>query len=135
MSSSGPGSYKEPTDMAFGVSIFAGVLLATLASFTILQGLAAVLKDDVFVRGLNYTYQFDVTTWGWIHLIIGVIGLFAGIGILRGQVWANSVGIGIAALSALSQFTFMPQYPLWSLTIIAMDVVVIWALTEQIRRA
>ena len=135
MSSSGPGSYKEPTDMAFGVSLFAGVLLATLASFTILQGLAAVLKDDVFVRGVNYTYQFDVSTWGWIHLIIGVIGVFAGIGILRGQVWANSVGIGIAALSALSQFAFMPQYPLWSLTIIAMDVVVIWALTEQIRRA
>jgi hypothetical protein len=121
--------------MAFGVSLFAGILLATLASFTILQGLAAVLKDDVFVRGVNYTYQFDVTTWGWIHMIIGVIGLAAGIGILRGQVWANSVGIGIAALSALSQFAFMPQYPLWSLTIIAMDVVVIWALTEQIRQA
>jgi hypothetical protein len=135
MSSSGPGSYKEPTDMAFGVSLFAGILLATLASFTILQGLAAVLKDDVFVRGVNYTFQFDVTTWGWIHMIIGVIGLAAGIGILRGQVWANSVGIGIAALSALSQFAFMPQYPLWSLTIIAMDVVVIWALTEQIRQA
>jgi hypothetical protein len=135
MSSSGPGSYKEPTDMAFGVSLFAGILLATLASFTILQGLAAVLKDDVFVRGVNYTFQFDVTTWGWIHMIIGVIALAAGIGILRGQVWANSVGIGIAALSALSQFAFMPQYPLWSLTIIAMDVVVIWALTEQIRQA
>ena len=135
MSSSGPGSYKEPADMAYGVSLFAGILLATLASFTILQGLAAVLKDDVFVRGVNYTFQFDVTTWGWIHLIVGVIGLFAGIGILRGQVWAHSVGIGIAALSALSQFAFMPQYPLWSLTIIAMDVVVIWALTEQIRQA
>ena len=135
MSSSGPGTYKEPSDTAFGVSLFAGVLLATLASFTILQGLAAVLKDDVFVRGVNYTFQFDVTTWGWIHLIIGVIGLAAGIGILRGQVWANVVGIGIAALSALSQFMFMPQYPLWSLTIVAMDIIVIWALTEQIRQA
>ena len=56
-------SYGESTGLANGVSVFAGVMLATLGSLQILQGLAAVLKDDVFVRGVNYTYKFDVTTW------------------------------------------------------------------------
>jgi hypothetical protein len=134
MSSTGPRTYKEPSDTAFGVSLFAGVLLVTLASFEILQGLSAVLKDDLLVAGPNYTYEIDVTTWGWIHMIVGAIALAAGIGILTGQVWANVVGIGLAALSALAQFMFLPYYPLWSLLIIAMDIIVIWALTEQIRR-
>ena len=75
-------SYGESTSLAYGVTVFAGVMLATLGGLQILQGLAAVLKDDVFVRGVDYTYKFDVTTWGWIHMLIGVIGVAVGLGIL-----------------------------------------------------
>jgi len=136
MSSTGPHIHDDETaGTAYGISIFAGVLLATLASFEILQGLSAVLKDDVFVVGLNYAYEVDVTTWGWVHMILGAIGVAVGIGILMGQLWANSAGIGFAVLSALAQFAFMPYYPFWSMAIIAMNILVIWALAKQISQA
>ncbi|MGZ8744952.1 MAG: DUF7144 family membrane protein [Nocardioides sp.] len=125
-------SYGESTSVAYGVTVFAGVMLAALASFQILQGLAAVLKDDVYVRGVDYTYKFDVSTWGWIHLLIGVIGVAVGIGILYGQVWATVGGLVIAVVSALSQFMFMPYYPFWSMLLIFMDIVVIWALATRL---
>ena len=125
-------SYGESTGLANGVSVFAGVMLATLGSLQILQGLAAVLKDDVFVRGVNYTYKFDVTTWGWIHLLIGVICVLVGIGILSRQVWAIVGGLAIAVVSALSQFMFMPYYPFWSMLLIFMDIVIIWALATTL---
>jgi hypothetical protein len=125
-------SYGESTPLAYGVTVFAGVVLATLASLQILQGLAAVLKDDVYVRGVNYTYQFDVTTWGWIHMLLGVIGVAVGIGILVGQTWAGVAGIAIAVVSLFSQFMFMPYYPFWSMLIIFLDIVVIWALATTL---
>ena len=125
-------SSGESSPLAYGVTVFAGVMLATLASFQVLQGLAAVLKDDVYVRGVDYVYQFDVSTWGWIHMLIGAIGVAVGIGILAGQVWATVGGLAIAVVSALSQFMFMPYYPFWSMLVIAMDVVVIWALATTL---
>ena len=115
--------------MAFGVSLFAGVLLATLASFTILQGLAAVLKDDVFVRGVNYTFQFDVTTWGWIHLLLGIVVAAAGLGLAVGQMWARVVGIVVALVSAIVNLAFIAAYPVWGAIIITVDILVIYALT------
>ena len=135
MSSTGQRMTDESADNSYGVSIFAGVLLMTLGAFEILQGFSAVLKDDVFVKAPNYTYAIDLTTWGWVNMIIGAILVAVGVGIVKGQVWANSAGIGLAVLSALSQFAFMPYYPFWSILIIALDVLVIWALATQIRRA
>ena len=131
MSTTGP-STRDASDTAYSVSIFAGVMLATLAVFEILQGFSAVLNDGVFVSGLNYVYAIDVTAWGWWHMLIGVVGLAVGMGILKGQVWANSAGIGFAVVSALGQFAFMPYYPFWSLLIIGVDILVIWALAKQI---
>jgi hypothetical protein len=125
----------EQTGTALGISIFAGVLLATLGAFQILQGLSAVLKDDVFVKGIDYAYKIDLTTWGWIAMLLGVIVLAVGVGVLRGQVWAASAGIGFAVLSALGQFAFMPYYPFWAMLIIFMDILVIWALAKEISRA
>ena len=135
MSSTGQRMTDESSDNSYGVSIFAGVLLMTLGAFEILQGFSAVLKDDVFVKAPNYTYAIDLTTWGWVNMIIGAILVAVGVGIVRGQVWANSAGIGLAVISALGQFAFMPYYPFWSILIIALDVLVIWALATQIRRA
>jgi hypothetical protein len=125
----------EQGSTAYGIAVFAGVLLATLGCFQILQGLSAVLKDDVFVKGLEYTYKIDLTTWGWIAMLLGAIGIAVGVGIIKSQVWASSAGIGFAVLSALGQFAFMPYYPFWAMAIITLDILVIWALCKQIARA
>jgi hypothetical protein len=117
---------------AAGVSAFAGIVLATISVFQILEAIAALANDTVFVRGLNYTYEFDVTTWGWIHLIIGLVGLGTAAGILMGQTWGGILGILIASISMISNFLFLPYYPFWAITIIAVDVLIIWALCRHI---
>jgi hypothetical protein len=123
----------SPTgSLVWGVTVFAGVLLTVTAVFQIVEGIAAIANDTVFVRGLDYTWQFDVTAWGWIHLVIGLVALATGVGILMGQTWGLLIGIFIAGLSALSNFMFMPYYPFWSLAVIGLDVLVIWALCKQV---
>jgi hypothetical protein len=118
---------------AASVSTFAGVMLAIGAGFQILEGISAVADDKVFVRGVDYVYAFDITTWGWIHLVFGVIGLLTAIGIVTRQGWAWLVGILIAALSMISNFAYLPYFPIWGLTVIAIDVVIMWALIRMVQ--
>ena len=132
MSTTDPRRERKTSVGAYGVSVFAGVILVTLASFQILEGLSAVLKDSVYVSGLNYAYAINLTTWGWIHLVIGVIGVAVGIGILAGQAWGHILGIAFAVISALSQFMFLPFYPFWALLLIGMNILVIWALANRL---
>lgn len=130
------GNYEEGSSrryLALGVASFAGVMLTIVGIFQVLQGIVAVANDHIFVTGLNYTYKFDVTGWGWAHIIIGAIGIAAGVGILADQTWARVAGIAVAGLSMISNFAFLPYYPLWSLVILAFDAFVIWALCTQIR--
>jgi hypothetical protein len=75
----------------------------------------------------NYLFQFDATSWGWIHLEVGLLVAFAGWGLLSGRTWARVVAITLAVISAIANFAFIPYYPLWSLLIIAVDIIVIWA--------
>ena len=132
-STSSGGRHGDGTSaVAYGVTVFAGVLLIVVSIFQVLEGITAIANDTIFVRGLNYTWQFNIQTWGWIHLIIGLIALATGIGIIMGQTWGYLVGVGIAGLSALSEFMFLPYYPFWSLAVIAIDVVIIWALCSQL---
>jgi len=107
-------------------------MLVTVAVFQILEGIAAIAEDDIYVTGIKYAYEIDVTTWGWVHLILGIIGVATGLGLLAGQTWARIVGISIAVIAALANFAFLPYYPLWTLLIIAFYVLVIWALTTQL---
>jgi hypothetical protein len=123
---------SEPSLFSLGVSGFAGVMLATVAVFQIFEGIAAIANDNVYVAGLNYTYEFDITAWGWIHLILGIVALATGIGILMGQTWGLITGVVIAALSCLSNFAFLPYFPIWSMVIIAFNALVIWALCTQL---
>jgi hypothetical protein len=120
------GSAKQA--WAAGGMVFAALMLVMLGIWQVFQGIAAIAKDDIFVRGPNYTYEFSLTTWGWIHLIIGAVAVIAGFGLFTGAGWARALGIAFAALSAIAQFFFLPYYPLWALTIIALDIFVIWAL-------
>jgi hypothetical protein len=98
--------------------------------FQIFEGLAAILEDDFFVIGRQYAYDIDVSTWGWIHLIAGFIVMLAGVFLFSGALLARLLGIVLAALSMLVNFTYIPYYPVWSILIIAVDIAVIWSLAS-----
>ncbi|MEU5871057.1 MULTISPECIES: DUF7144 family membrane protein [Glycomyces] len=109
-------------------AVAAGALMITVGLFQVFEGIAAVAHDELFLGLKDYTFAIDTTGWGWIHIVLGALVGLAGIFVLAGRSWAYGVGIGLAAVSALNQFFFLPYYPLWALLIIAFNVFVIWAL-------
>jgi len=120
---------ENRSGLAVGLSVFAGTLLVLVGVLHAVQGLVALFNDTFYVVGQEWTFSFDVTTWGWIHLLLGVLVAFAGFFIFRGAVWARTVGVAVAVLSAIVNFAWLPYYPVWGLVVIALDVFVIWALT------
>jgi hypothetical protein len=123
---------SAPTsNWAVGFTIFAACMMVLIGSFQAIQGLAAIFEDEFFVVTRDYVYGFDVTAWGWIHLILGIIVMSCGIGLFGGSVWARTGGVIAAILSGIANFLFLPYYPVWSMLIIAVDVAVIWALTAH----
>ena len=113
--------------VAKGTSMGGAVLLVTVGVLEILQGISAISKDDVTVVGPEYAYQFDLTSWGWIHLVLGVLVTAVGIMLFTGATWARVGAIIFCSLSILANFLWLPHSPWWSITIIALDVFVIWA--------
>ena len=113
---------------ATGGITFAATMAALVGTFQILQGLVAVFNDDFYVVTRNYTFDLDVSAWGWIHLLIGVLMLCVGFGLYARALWAVIGGLAIAMLSALSNF--FPYYPIWALLLIGIDLWIIWALTR-----
>jgi hypothetical protein len=122
---------KQRSGFAVGMTMFAAFMLILIGAFQAVIGLAGIIEDEFFVVGLNYTFEFDATTWGWIHLIAGVIILFAGFGLFSGAVWARTLAVILATISAIANFVFLPvsPAPFWAIAVIAIDVIVIWALT------
>jgi hypothetical protein len=125
---------EDISGRAVGFIVFAAVMMIMVGVWQALAGLIAIFENEFYVATRNYLFQFDATTWGWIHLVVGLIVAFAGWGLLSGQTWARIVGITVAALSATANFLFIPYYPFWSMLIIAVDVLVIWALAAHGRR-
>jgi hypothetical protein len=122
--------YPSPKQgFAAGTSMGAAVIMVTVGIIQFCQGIAAVAEDEVFVRGLDYVYKFDLTTWGWIHLVLGALVAIVGLSLFTGATWARVAAIIVAAISILANFLWLPYYPGWSLLIIALDVVVIWAVS------
>ena len=113
-------------------AIFGGTVLATAGLFQFFEGLSAVLQDDLYVRTPNYVYQFDLTTWGWLHLIVGALAIGVGVAVLMGQRWAMVTGIVMATLSLITQFLFIPWQPFWAMIIIGIDIAVVWALANRL---
>lgn len=128
------GGYVGPPAMAIGAILFAGIMMAINGIFSAIAGLVALVKDDFYVVLPNYLLELDTTSWGYIHLGVGIVGALAGFSVLTGKNWARIVGILVAALSAVANFAFIPYYPVWSLLIIGIDVVVIWALAAHGRQ-
>jgi hypothetical protein len=127
-SQSPPGYAAEPTVWA-GWVVFAGVMLMMLGAFQLIEGLVALFDDGFYlVRPSGLLVDVDYNTWGWVHLLIGVVGVLAGLGLIAGNMVARVVGGGAAFLSALVNLAFISAYPIWSAIMITIDVVVIYAI-------
>ena len=113
---------------AHGFAVFAGVIMIMAGAFQAIAGLVGVFANEFYVATRNYLFQFDATSWGVIHLLVGLLVLFAGFAVISGKTWARVLGIILVGVSALANFTWIPYYPFWALLIIALDVIVIWAL-------
>ncbi|MCX5048135.1 MULTISPECIES: DUF7144 family membrane protein [unclassified Streptomyces] len=113
---------------AGGLTMFAAVLLFIAGVLDLLRGITAIANDNIYVSAPNYTFKFDLTSWGWIQLVLGVIAVGVSAGLFTRATWARVVGVGIAGLLIIANFLSMPYYPVWSLILIAMYGFVIWAL-------
>ena len=120
----------EVSGWAVGGMAFAASGLILIGLFQVIMGIVAIADDEFFVRTTNYTFYLDVTAWGWIHLLIGILAFLMGLALFRQAPWAAVGAIAIAMLQALNNFFFLPNYPLWSLLIIAIDFWIIWSLTR-----
>ena len=121
-----PVSRSDP--WAVGLALFAGVMLVLAGVSHVLAGIAGIVGDEVYVPVDDYVYGLDLTAWGWTHLGIGVVLLVIGLAVVSGRDWARAAAIGLASLSVVANFLFVPYYPVWALLVIALDVAVIWAL-------
>ena len=122
---------SDYSSAAVGSAGFAGVMLVIIGVFDVIQGLVAVINDEFFVVTQEWVFEFDITAWGWIHLILGAVLIASGIGIFSGNVAARTVGVIVAALTMIANFAWMPYYPVWSIIMIAISMAVIWALTAH----
>jgi hypothetical protein len=102
---------RQTSGAAVGFILFAAIMMIMVGVFQGLQGLVGIFENEFYVPTRNYIFQFDATTWGWIHLLIGLVVAFAGWGLLSGRTWARTVAIFLAVLSALANFLFIPLLP------------------------
>ncbi|MEV8585964.1 hypothetical protein [Streptomyces sp. NPDC051180] len=113
---------------AGGLTVFAAVMLGITGLVGIFRGIMAIAEDEVFVSTPNYVFKFDLTSWGWIHLALGLVAVIVSFGLYRTATWARVAGVVIAAVVIIANFLSMPYYPAWSIVMIAMSGFVIWAL-------
>jgi hypothetical protein len=118
---------EEPTGWT-GFIAFAGIMLILLGGLDFIYGLTAIIKENYVVFTRQGLLAFDITSWGWITLIFGLVQFGVGLAIIAGATWGRVLGVIIAGLSVVHQFAMMSVYPIWSLLIVALDILIIWAL-------
>jgi hypothetical protein len=121
-------SYEEGLN---GWQVFAAIVLFLNGTFGFLYGLAAVLNDDVVTVGGRGVTVWDFTTWGWVHMVVGILMALVSIGLFMTKGWARFGAIFFCMLNVLIQFGTISAFPLWSLLVIALDIVVIYQLTAN----
>jgi hypothetical protein len=119
---------SKSSSFASGLALFAGVMMVVSGTFQFLEGVVAVADDDFYFRTENYTFAIDVTTWGWMHIIAGIVVALVGIGVIGGNLLARIMGILVVGFVMVGNFMFLPYYPLWSILLIAFNVAVVWGL-------
>ncbi|WP_433383482.1 DUF7144 family membrane protein [Actinoplanes sp. CA-142083] len=123
-----PGSAPGMTGWV-GILAFAGIMMVLLGLFHVIEGIVSLADDSFYKeRAAELALGISYTAWGWIHVVVGVIAVAAGTGIFLGMMWARVTGVLICVVSAFSSMLFLPAYPVWSTILIAVDVLVIYAL-------
>lgn len=114
----------------FGWALFAVVTLILVGGFQIINGLIAFFRSGTYLVGRNsLPVNVDYTAWGWVHVILGALALIAAMGLLRGAMWARILGVGLSVISAIVYMAFIPAYPALAIIVIAVDVLIIYAIT------
>ncbi len=122
---------ERRSGLAITATATAGILLVLVGFFHVVQGLVDLINGDFYGVTANWVFRFNVTTWGWLHIVGGVIALLAGFGLFTGSVLARTVAVIVAVVSTVASFMWLPYYPFWSILIIAFDLLVIWSLTAH----
>ena len=129
-----PSSYVEPFDeRGQGWVMFAGVLLLTLGTLNVIDGIAAIGKAHFYVANAHYVFG-DLKAWGWVALCLGALQLLVGLGVFAKNQFARWTGVAVLSLNAIAQLLMMPAYPFWSLSIFAVDILAIYGLVAYGRR-
>jgi hypothetical protein len=118
--------YGETTGWTGWVG-FAAVMMMIVGALNGFQGFIAAVNDEWVIWGNDSSLYLDLSTWGWLHMLLGAVLILSGIGLLSGNVLARTVAVVVATLSLLANFLFLPAYPFWAIIVITLDVVVIWA--------
>ncbi|HET7659414.1 MAG TPA: hypothetical protein VFK66_03425 [Oryzihumus sp.] len=127
-SSGGPITEHGQTAWA-GWAYFAGIMMMMVGAFQVIEALTALFNQNyLLVSSKGLLVHVNIAAWGWVHLIIGAVAIAAGLAVLAGKMWARIIGMFMAGVSAIVNLAFIAAYPLWSITIIALDVLVIYAL-------
>jgi len=122
-----------PSGAVIGWTVFAAVMLMISGIGNILEGIAQIVRGSYFTTLPNYAYNLSVHSWGWIHLIAGIVVFLAGAALLADKTWARVVGVAFASLSLFMNLVYLPFFPVWSIVVIAVDAFVIWALLSPRR--
>ncbi|MET8901422.1 hypothetical protein [Streptomyces sp. NPDC004538] len=121
----GPGDSESLS----GASLFAGAVMMLSGPLSILMGASGIARDNLFAAS-QYAYRFDLTSWAWIHIVVGLALVIAGMGVVTNQSWGRGAGVVAAGISLITQFMFVPYYPLWAIPVMTLDLFIIFALTR-----
>lgn len=119
---------EGPSGLALGLTLMAAAFMMISGVFDFFSGLAALLRGTFFVTLPHYAFSISVHGWGWLHLIMGAVVFVTGAALLTDHLWARIAGVVIASLSAVMNFVMLPYQPVWAFIVIALDIMVVWAL-------
>jgi hypothetical protein len=125
-----PISYDQRTGWT-GWITFAAVMMILAGSLNLFYGIIAAVNDEWVVFTNRANVYLDISEWGWVHIIVGAVVLISGLGLFSGNILARTVAVVVASISLLVNFFFIPVYPLWAITVIVIDLLVIWAVTAH----
>jgi hypothetical protein len=129
--SSGANPERPQPTLWTGWILLCATLMVLLGAFQVIAGLVALLADDFYSARGRLLVDVGYTTWGWVHLAVGAVALVTGVGLMRGATWARVTGVAVALLSAVVNLAFISAYPAWAVLMIAVDVLVIYAITTH----
>ena len=117
------------SSLAMGLTTFAWIMMVILGGWWIITGIVHIASDDFYDPSQQWIFELSSTAWGWTHLILGAVILVAGFFLFAGAVWARVIGVILAVISGLAAFAWLPYYPVYAILMVALSVLLIWALT------